>query len=110
MMRRDDQQKLSLLMIEAQHGDARAQRLLALRYRRGRGVEQSDELAAQWMAKAAMQGLSLAERDLGTFYHQGIGVVSDLQHALRLYRLAAQQGDPIAEKYIQEMAGIKPAK
>jgi len=52
----------------------------------------------------------LAERDLGTFYHQGIGVVSDLQHALQLYRLAAQQGDPIAEKYVQEMAGIKPAK
>jgi len=110
MMRRDDRQIISLLMVDAHHGDARAQRLLALRYRRGRGVGQNDELAAEWMKKAAMQGLSLAERDLGTFYHHGIGVVRDLQQALQLYRSAAQQGDPIAKKYIKEMAQIKPAK
>jgi len=97
-------------MVEAQYGDARAQRLLALRYRRGRGVEQNDVLAAEWMEKAAMQGLSLAERDLGTFYHHGIGVLRDLQQALQLYRLAAQQGDPIAKKCIQEMAKIMPSK
>ncbi len=110
MIRGDDQQKISLLMVEAQRGDARAQRLLALRYRRGRGVEQSDELAAQWMEKAALQGLSLAERDLGTFYHQGIGVARDLHQSSRLYRLAAQQGDPIAKKLLQEMAEIKRSK
>jgi len=110
MTRGADQQKISLLMFEAHHGDARAQRLLALRYRRGRGVEQSDELAVQWMEKAALQGLSLAERDLGTFYHQGIGVARDLHQALRLYRLAAQQGDPIAKKLLQDMAEIKPSK
>jgi TPR repeat protein len=110
MIRGDDQQKISLLMVEAQRGDARAQRLLALRYRRGRGVEQSDELAVRWMEKAALQGLSLAERDLGTFYHQGIGVVRDLHRALQLYRLAAQQGDPIAKKILQEMAEIKRSK
>jgi TPR repeat protein len=110
MRRRDDQQKVSLLMVEAQRGDARAQRLLALRYRRGRGVEQNDELASTWMKQAAMQGLSLAERDLGTFYRQGIGVAHDLQQAIQLYRLAAQQGDPIAKKFIQEMAEIMPSK
>ena len=88
-------------MEEAAHGDARAQRLLALRYWRGRGVTQSIELAAQWMKQAAAQKLALAERDLASFYQQGIGVERDPNEALRLYRLAARQGDPIAKKFIR---------
>ena len=101
MKRQDDRQKVTLLMEEAAHGDARAQRLLALRYWRGRGVTQSIELAAQWMKQAAAQKLALAERDLASFYQQGIGVERDPNEALRLYRLAAHQGDPIAKKVIR---------
>ena len=85
-----------LIMHEAEHGEARAQRLLALRYHRGRGVRQSDDLAVQWMRKAAAQGLALAERDLAGFYMDGIGVKQDPEEAMRLYRLAADKGDPIA--------------
>lgn len=110
MKRRDDEQKISLLMCEAERGDARAQRLLALRYWRGRGVTQSDELAAQWMKQAAAQKLALAERDLAGFYQQGIGVERDADEALRLYRLAAQQGDPIAKKFIREITAISHPK
>lgn len=97
----DDRQKVSLLMEEAARGDARAQRLLALRYWRGRGVTQNIELAAQWMKQAAAQKLALAERDLAGFYHQGIGVECDPNEALRLFRLAAHQGDPIAKQFIR---------
>jgi hypothetical protein len=110
MKQRDDEQKISLLMTEAEQGDARAQRLLALRYWRGRGVMQSDELAVQWMKKAAAQKSALAERDLAGFYRQGIGVERDPAEALRLYRLAAQQGDPIARRFIREMLEIDRPK
>jgi TPR repeat protein len=103
MKRLDNDQKVSLLMEEAARGDARAQRLLALRYWRGRGVMQNNELAAQWMLQAAAQKLALAERDLAGFYQQGIGVARDPDEALRLYRLAARQGDPIAKKIIREI-------
>ena len=93
-----DDEKISLLVGDAERGEARAQRLLALRYWRGRGLEQNNELAARWMKKAAAQGLALAERDLAGFYLQGIGVERDQAEALRLYGLAAQKGDPIAER------------
>jgi TPR repeat protein len=104
MKRRDDKQKLSLLVSDAERGNARAQRLLALRYWRGRGVTQSDQRAARWMEKAAAQRLALAERDLANFYQHGIGVGRDRDEALRLYRLAAQQGDPIAKTFIRAIS------
>ena len=98
-----DEQKIALLKKDAEHGDARAQRLLAIRYWRGRGVTQSAELAAEWMKKAAAQAWVLALRDLAGFYQNGIGVERDLAEALRLYRLAAGQGDPIAMNFIEDM-------
>ena len=64
MNKNGDEQKVMLLRQAADQGDARAQRLLALRYWRGRGMEQDLELAAKWMQRAAAQGLSLAQRDL----------------------------------------------
>jgi len=90
--------KLELLRRHAERGDARAQRLLALRYRRGRGVTRDWTEAARWMHGAAAQGLSLAQRDLAEFYQQGIGVARDAARALELYRAAAAQGDPIARR------------
>ena len=110
MNQRNDEQKIILLIGGAERGEARAQRLLALRYWRGRGVAQSNELAAQWMEKAAAQKLVLAERDLANFYQQGIGVGRDPDKALRLYLSAAQQGDPIAKKYIQTAAKTRHQK
>jgi len=98
-MNRRDSDKISLILKDAERGEARAQRLLALRYRRGRGVAQSNILAARWMIKAAAQGLALAERDLAEFYQQGIGVERDPDEAMRLFRLAADKGDPIAKKF-----------
>jgi len=93
-----EEPKLHLLRRHAEGGDARAQRLLALRYRRGRGVTQDWTEAARWMQEAAAQGLSLAQRDLAEFYQQGIGVARDEVQALELYRAAAAQGDPIARR------------
>src|SRR3569623_1787925 len=91
-------------MRDAEQGHARAQRLLALRYLRGRGVAQDLAAAHRWLQAAARQGLALAQRDLGTCYEQGLGVARDVREARRLYLLAAAQGDPIAERCLQELA------
>lgn len=98
-----DRQKVTLLRQAAEQGDARAQRLLALRYWRGRGVEQNHEMAAILMHGAAAQGLSLAQRDLAVFYQDGVGVGRDTARALELYMAAAAQGDPIAIKQLREL-------
>jgi len=99
----DDEQKVSLLRLHAEQGDTRAQRLLALRLWRGRGMEKDLESAAYWMQRAASQGLSLAQRDLAEFYRYGIGVERDPELALRLERAAAAQGDPIARKRLKSL-------
>jgi TPR repeat protein len=103
MHKNGDEQKVMLLREEAARGNARAQRLLALRYWRGRGMEQNFELAAYWMHNAAAHGLSLAHRDLAGFYLNGVGVHPDPAKALELFQSAASQGDPIAKKYLEEL-------
>ena len=42
-----------ILQIDAGHGIARAQRLLAIRYLRGRGVLKDEAVAFSWMQLAA---------------------------------------------------------
>ena len=104
MPARDDPAKFDLLKRDAEQGHARAQRLLALRYLRGRGVAQDLAAAHRWLQAAARQGLALAQRDLGTCYEQGLGVARDVGEARRLYSLAAAQGDPIAQRFLQALA------
>src|SRR3569832_1364521 len=96
MLSRDDPAKFALLLHDATVGDARAQRLLALRYLRGRGVTQDLAVAHRWLRLSAAQSHALAQRDLGELYELVIGVTQDMTEALRLYRLAAALGDPIA--------------
>lgn len=103
-----DDAKVALLRRHAEQGDARAQRLLALRYRRGRGVAQDHAEAARWMQSAAAQGLSLAQRDLAEWYEQGVGVARDAVRALQLYRAAAAQGDPIARRRLDSFTDLPP--
>src|SRR3569833_2743571 len=96
MLSRAEPAKFALLLNDATVGDARAQRLLALRYLRCRGVTQDLAVAHRWLRLSADQSLALAQRDLGELYDHVIGVTQDMTESLRLYRLAAAQGDPIA--------------
>src|SRR3569832_2390206 len=73
MLSRDDPANFALLLHDAPVGDARAQRLLALRYLRGRGVTQDLTVAHRWLRLSADQSLALAQRDLGELYEQGGG-------------------------------------
>ena len=66
-----------ILPINANHGVARAQRLLAIRYRHGRGVTKDEVLSFHWMQLAAQQHFSMAQRSLGDLYENGFGIALD---------------------------------
>jgi TPR repeat protein len=73
-------------------GDAMSQMKLGKAYLKGVGVPRNEELAFQWMRKAADQGNAAAENDLGTMYRIGQGVALDKEEAARWYQKAARHG------------------
>jgi len=99
----DDAEKVRMLREDAEAGEARAQRHLANRYLRGKGVEPDPEKAAQWMGRAAEAGLATAQRSYGEFLEQGVGVAADRAAARDWYRLAAEQGDAPARQHLQRL-------
>ena len=72
----DSQIKSSLpgLTLLAEQGHADAQYQLALLYRNGMGVPQSDKTSIKWGIKAAEQGHARAQYGLGYQYDNGRGV------------------------------------
>ena len=93
-----------ILIVDANHGIARAQRLLAIRYLRGRGVPKDEAIAFHWMQLAAQQNFSMAQRSLGEFYENGSGIAPDVSRASHWYGLAALQGDSTAKEHLQRLA------
>jgi len=81
----------------ANKGDARAQSLLGLMYRHGRGVPQDDLAAANWFRLAAEQGDAPAQFNLGIMLAEGRGVPQDYTEAAKWYRLAADRGHAQAQ-------------
>src|SRR3569832_781378 len=77
MLSRDDPAKFALLLHDATVGDARALRLLALRYLRCRGVTQDLAVAHRWLRLSADQSLALAQRDLDEQKKQNNSVTQD---------------------------------
>jgi len=77
----------------AEQGNATAQAKLASLYLLGRdGVEKDEKLAAEWMEKAANQGIVDAQVVMGAFYDRGLGVVGDRDKATQWYEKAAAKG------------------
>ncbi|WP_305906940.1 tetratricopeptide repeat protein [Methylomarinum sp. Ch1-1] len=77
----------------AEQGDAQAQAKLASMYLLGwQGFEQNNELAAEWMQKAADQGIVEAQVVMGALYDRGLGVPGDRNAATKWYEKAASQG------------------
>jgi len=94
----------AVLQTDARLGIARAQRLLSMRYLRGRGVLKDEAIAFYWMKLAALQDFALAQRSLGEFYENGSGVPRDTTLASHWYHLAALQGDSAAKEHFQRLA------
>jgi TPR repeat protein len=77
----------------ADAGDARAQYLLGLCYRQGKGVPPDPATAARWFEKAAAAGDVDAQSALGTMYLIGEGVTPEPERAFGLLSTAAAAGD-----------------
>jgi hypothetical protein len=97
------EESVVVLQTDARQGIARAQRLLAMRYLRGRGVPIDETNAFYWMQLAAQQNFALAQRSLGELYENGSCTGMDIALASHWYRLAAKQGDPIAKKHLRRL-------
>ena len=85
-------EQITELTAKANAGDADAQMKLGEAYRRGNGVRKNEEIAYQWIRKAAEQGNAAAENDLGTMYRLGEGVSRDKEEAVRWYQKSARHG------------------
>lgn len=77
----------------AEQGDALGQAKLASLYILGRnGIEKDNKLAAEWMKKAAKQGLVEAQAALAAMYDIGMGMQGDRKKSTEWYEKAAKQG------------------
>ncbi len=104
------EESVAVLQTDARQGMARAQRLLATRYLRGRGVPQDEAIAFYWMQLAAQQNYATAQRSLGELYESGSGITWDITMASHWYGLAALQGDAVAQKHLQRLGIEKLAQ
>jgi TPR repeat protein len=88
---------LFILQEAAQRGHPRAQALLGIMYREGKGVAVDAKQAAYWFVKAAAQGHRAAQFALADMYDEGDGVPKDEVKAAKLRHLSACQGFPQAQ-------------
>lgn len=92
------------LLVLAEAGDPRAQRLAARAFRTGlAGFPVDPARAAGLLKRAAEQGDAASQAALGFLYDRGDGVPKDQQEAGRLYALAASAGDPIGQANLGAM-------
>lgn len=89
-----------LALAGAEQGEVKAQVVLGILLRRGRGVDQDSAAALQWFRKAAEQGSADAQYWLGTMLSDGEGGPQDYLEAATWYRKAADQGDANAQFYL----------
>lgn len=68
---------LAEIRVQAEQGNAEAQRLLGLRFSEGEGVTKDDTEAVKWFLKSAEQGDAVAQLQLGRAYYRGNGVAKD---------------------------------
>ena len=82
----------------AEQGLASAQTNLAMLYKNGQGVKQSDSEALKWFRKAADQGDVYAQTNIGLIYEAGQGVPQDYKAAAEWYQKAAERQHEIAQR------------
>jgi TPR repeat protein len=83
--------------------DSRSARSLGLAYGQGLGVEQSDEAAAAWLARAAEDGNVEATAQLAACFMHGRGVPRDPLLVIRLAGHAADEGVGVGARILGEL-------
>jgi uncharacterized RDD family membrane protein YckC len=91
------------IRVDAERGDAAAQRELGAAYASGEGVPKDAVEAVRWFRLSAAQGYAEAQLDLGRMYIAGEGVPKDTAEALKWIRLAAAQGDCPAQTMLGKL-------
>lgn len=91
------------ILVLAAQGDINAQIKLGGMYGTGKGVQQNDAKALEWLSKAADQGSSMAQLLIGNIYYNGYGVEKNYIKAAEWYKKAADQGDENAELLLKSM-------
>jgi len=86
-------EKIAMLKVQANNGDAKAQYELGEIYGNGYGVPKDFAQSAIWLRMAADQGIADAQLDLGLLYLAGKGVPQDYIKAALWTFKAAQQGN-----------------
>lgn len=108
----DSQRAVACLEIPAAADVGDAQYALAILYRQGRGVEQDEAKAAEWMAKAARSGFIPAEVEYAIMLFNGTAVGKDEIAAAKLFLRAAYKGNAIAQNRLARLyqagRGIRP--
>lgn len=83
---------VSETMQQAGQGNALAQAQMGAMYQLGRnGVEKDAQQSAEWMLKAADQGLVEAQVFMAALYDRGLGVKQSVKIATQWYEKAAAQ-------------------
>ena len=95
---------------KAQVGDAMY--ALGVLAKQGRGMPESEEVAARWMKQAAAAGNIAGEVEYAIMLFNGTGVEKNEAAAASLFRRAAWQGNPIAQNRLAKLyqfgLGISP--
>jgi len=87
-----DSADVTVLLRNAESGDARAAFVLGMRYASPDDSSRDDVEAVRWLRQAAEQGLAEAQYNLGIMYAAGRGVPRDPGQSADWYRQAAEQG------------------
>ena len=92
--------KIRELVKKANGGCGKAAYAIAGHYRKGTGgVEENDELARQWLVKAAELGHVGTQSDLGSMFYE----LSEYEAARKWWEKAAAQGDVHAMKMLGQL-------
>lgn len=83
--------------VAVKNGDAKAQKILADKFRLGEDIEKNDELAFYWYEQSALQGYAPAQSTLGVYYERGISTPVSAERAFFWYSKAAEQKFALGE-------------
>ncbi|TLU81890.1 MAG: sel1 repeat family protein [Chlorobium sp.] len=88
----DSREKLQVIQLEAEKGNAQAQNKLGVFYEIGLNVNKDDVEAVRWYRLAAEQEYAEAQFNLGEMYEEGLGVTKDEAIAKAWYEKACKNG------------------
>lgn len=90
----------------AEQGNARAQSMLGVMYRLGKGVESDYAKSERWYKMAVEQGDVGAQNNLASLYSDEEYGMQNYTEAARLFKLSAAQGNAYAQFKLGEMYSL----